>query len=135
MKMEKKNTIEYISWCLATNDRAVEKAILVLYKRQTPDEQATKSTRHRNNRGFNSADARIGTYLARHIRSGNRLTGKWLLKGRELAYFYIGQLIEEATFKMEREANQKIEQERVLSRIECEAIDELATLEAEAMED
>jgi hypothetical protein len=127
-----KNSTEYISWLLATNDRAVERAIVVLYNRQTVDEKAAEGTRHRNGRGFNIADAKKGTYMAKWILGGNHLTGQWLIDAKGLAYKYIGQLIEEATIKMEREI--RLEQEAVLSRIDREVAEEKAIIESEALE-
>lgn len=127
-----KNTAEYIGYVLTTNDKAVERAIVVLYNRQTNDEKRDKNTRHRNGRGFNGADARIGSYLAEWILKGNRLSGKWMLKARELAFFYMGQLVEEATLKLERESSKQEytnSLRAIETRIDREVSEELAILE------
>ena len=50
----------------------VEKAILVLYERQTADEQAGGETRHDNNQGFTSADARRMSFVAEWLRKSKR---------------------------------------------------------------
>lgn len=82
---------------LRTNNRAVEKAIVAIYNRQTADEKASHDTKHSNSVGFSGADARFGTYLAKWILKGNHLTGKFLADGRELAVKYRKQLLDEAT--------------------------------------
>lgn len=126
-----RNSPEYIGWLLATNDRAVERAILVLYSRQTEDEQMSKNTRHRNGRGFNSSEARKGSYMAKWVESGKHLSGQWLIDARTIAINHIGQLVEEATLKMEREQAQKQAEADLLNRISREAAEEQAILAEE----
>ena len=75
-----------------TNDRAVERAMVAIWERQTRDEQATETTRHHNGRGFAAWSARSGTYFAEWVRSGRRLTGKHLVKARKIALHHAGQL-------------------------------------------
>lgn len=79
---------------LMSNDRAVEKAIVALYHRQTVDEQHTSSTVHPNGRGFNAFHAERGTYWAKWVISGRRLTGRHLVGAREMACYYARQLAE-----------------------------------------
>lgn len=57
---------------LLDNPAWVEKAILVLYERQTADEQAGGETRHDNNQGFTSADARRMSFVAEWLRKSKR---------------------------------------------------------------
>ena len=57
-------TAEAIVNLLATNDRAVGRALVVLRNRQTADEQISESTKHHNNRGFRPCHARMGTSMA-----------------------------------------------------------------------
>ena len=78
---------------LMNNDRAVERGILAIYDGQTLDEKQSDATRHHNNIGFNAPDARRGSYYARWIRSGRRLTGKHLDKARMIMMKYAGQLV------------------------------------------
>ena len=75
-----------------SNDRAVERAMVAIWERQTADEQATQNTRHHNGRGFAAWSARSGTYFAEWVRSGRRLTGKHLVKARKIALHHAGQL-------------------------------------------
>jgi len=74
------------------NDRAVERAMVAIWERQTADEQETQGTRHHNGRGFAAWSARSGTYYAEWVRSGRRLTGKHLVKARKIALHHAGQL-------------------------------------------
>jgi len=75
-----------------SNDRAVERAMVAIWERQTADEQETQNTRHHNGRGFAAWSARSGTYFAEWVRSGRRLTGKHLVKARKIALHHAGQL-------------------------------------------
>lgn len=130
-----RNSPEYISWCLATKDNAVERAIICIFNRQTTDEKAAEDTRHRNGRGFSASDAKKGSYIAKWILSGHHLTGQWLMDARGMAFKYIGQLVEEATQKLEREsAKVKEEQDAMLSRIAREVAEEQAIIQSEAEE-
>jgi len=90
---------------LMTNPMAVEKAIVMLYDLQTEDEQSTRNTKHDNRRGFNTAHAKLGTYLARWIKSGRHLTGHYVDQGRQIALYYAGtQLLAAAKVKAARKA-------------------------------
>jgi len=84
---------------LLSNDRAVDRAMVILYQRQTVDERSTSSTKHTNGVGFNAADASLGTYYARWVMKGRRLSGQHLIKAREMALRYTGQLLEAAKIK------------------------------------
>ena len=79
---------------LASNPRAVERALVALYHRQTVDEQRTSTTKESNGVGFNARDAEYATYLARWVMSGKRLTGVHLVRGRRIATYYARQLAE-----------------------------------------
>lgn len=88
------HTPESIKDLLSKNDRAVERAILAIYGRQTLDEQAMGDTRHYNGIGFSGAHANLGSYLARWLLKGNHLTGKHLDKARHMSMHYSRQLAE-----------------------------------------
>ena len=87
-------TADRIVNILNTNNTAVERAIIAIYKRQTSDEKITQHTHHNNNVGFSAADARTGTYLAKWLLSGKHLDGRFLDKGRSIALKYRRQLTE-----------------------------------------
>jgi hypothetical protein len=75
-----------------TNDRAVERAMVAIWERQTRDEQVTEATRHHNGIGFSGWTAKSGTYFANWVRSGRSLTGRHLAKARKIALHHAGQL-------------------------------------------
>lgn len=83
----------------ATKPASVDRALVVLAARQTPDERTMGSTRVENARGFNKVDAQILTSLAEWVQLGRRLS----VKQRSLAVRklpkYWRQLAEEAEAK------------------------------------
>ena len=92
-------TRDEIEGMLRTNDRAVERAMVAIWERQTADEQATQAVHHHNGRGFAGWSARSGTYFAEWVRSGRHLTGKHLAKARKIALYHAGQLTDFANGK------------------------------------
>ena len=92
-------TKEKVTQLLQSNNLAVERAILVLYHRQTLDEQSNKETKHSNGVGFSGAHARLGTYYARWLITGNHLTGVHLEKARRMVLHYTSQLMDEILSK------------------------------------
>ena len=92
----KRWTKEEIARLIEKNDFAVEKAMLALYRRQTSDEQSSESTKHSNKKGFSAAHARRGSYYARWVQGGRRLTGRHLDNARSIASHYTQQLLDEA---------------------------------------
>lgn len=101
-------TKERIQHLLNTNDRAVERAIVAIYDRQTQDEKRDSDTKHNNHRGFRSNHAVTGSYYARIILKGwKQPNGKQqvhlnpvkLEKARAIAMQYHRQLCEVANEK------------------------------------
>lgn len=86
------HTKEEIKALLLRNDRAVERALLAIYNRQTGEERQAERTVVHNGIGFSAFDASLGSYLASWISKGKPLTGPFLEKGRRLATKYVGQL-------------------------------------------
>jgi hypothetical protein len=82
-----------IQTLLATNPRAVEKALVVIYNNQTNSEQHSDSTEDANGIGFSGVHARSGSYYAKWVISGKHLDGKHLEKARKIAMKYHRQLI------------------------------------------
>lgn len=80
-----------------TNDRAVMKALLVLYSRQTAAEQATQATREHNGRGFSAFDAEILSSFAMQVKTRGTLTAKQLEVARKRVRSYWKQLLEVAS--------------------------------------
>lgn len=79
---------------LATNDRAVERAIVQLYRRQLADEQQAHATMHDNGMGYNSADARVCSEYARRLLAGGSLMHHEMADARQRSYKYAGQLLD-----------------------------------------
>lgn len=87
-----KHTDESIRTLLTSNDKAVRRALVVLFERQTTDEQATDAARHSNNKGFNHADAKQGSRMARVVLSGRPLASWNMARARTILHKYAGQL-------------------------------------------
>lgn len=81
---------------LRTNPKAVERAMVVLFNRQTRAEQSTESTNVLNQRGFSAFNAKTGSYYVKWVMSGRHLTGMHLEKARKIAIRHSKQLVEEA---------------------------------------
>lgn len=99
-------TVNSIKTLLATNDRAIGRALVVLKNRQTLDEQATEHTRHRNGRGFRPAHAFMGCRMAVFFEKKGYLSPKqvnyWrkpMKCGNTRIEIYARQLLEEAQIK------------------------------------
>ena len=58
---------ESIAALLVNNDKAVYRALIVLFERQTADERDAGETNHLNGMGFNGRDAGFGTSLAKQV--------------------------------------------------------------------
>lgn len=96
MKTTTKYTPEAIAQILSKNDRAVERAMHVLYRLQTASEQVNSETSVHNGVGFSAAHARLGSYYARWVMCGKALTGNHLVRARKIALKYTRQLSEVA---------------------------------------
>ena len=94
-------TKEQIVEMLGKNDKAICRALVVLYNNQTSEEQQTESTRVNNGKGFSGPDARIGTSMAKFYMSRGFLTNQQLSywrrpskKGTMKIAKYVRQLLE-----------------------------------------
>lgn len=85
---------DQIKALIARSDRAVERALVAIYDRQTQDEKRVSDTRHFNKIGFSAAHAKKGSYYARWVNSGRNLTGYHLDRARSIAMHYARQLAE-----------------------------------------
>lgn len=105
----------------ALSNMAVEKALLVLYARQTQDEQITQSTSQVNGRGFNAFDAEILSSFACQVESkkgagrklGECLTEKQMILARKKVVRYVRQLAEVANEKAQASSPKKEEVKEV----------------------
>lgn len=79
--MSKVYTHDDIVQLLATNDKAVARALVVLTERQTADEQRAEETKYHNGEGFRPCHARMGTSMA------NFYSKRGYLSPKQLAYW------------------------------------------------
>jgi hypothetical protein len=77
-------TKQQVSELILTNDRAVERALIVLFNRQTRAERATNTTHLHNDIGFTHADSHWGCINAKMVLDGKRLTPFQLAQWRRL---------------------------------------------------
>ncbi len=105
---------------LEKNDLAVERALVVLFDRQTQDEKRDAETKHTNARGFRKNHDHTGSYYACIILKGwkgangkNRvhLNPVKLGKARSIVLHYHRQLCEEANAKATKDKAAQIERE------------------------
>jgi hypothetical protein len=90
-----------------TNDKAVYRALVVLFERQTADEQSSEATNHLNGMGFNGTDARFGSSLAKQVIAFEKGESKYryplsrtqLEAARKMVRKYAGQLAKVANAK------------------------------------
>jgi hypothetical protein len=94
MKVQSKWNKETVTTLLMSNSKAVEHAILVVYKNQTADEQRSETVKYHNGEGFLPMHARRGTYYANWINSGKHLNGRHLEIARTMTLKYTRQLID-----------------------------------------
>ncbi len=102
-------TKETIIRMLATDKRAVARALVVLHARQTDDEQAQESTRYLNGRGFRPCHSRMGSSMAKQFLHKGFLSDKqisyWRVPDKTGAMrigIYWAQLLEEAELKVKK---------------------------------
>lgn len=98
---------ENIEELLKTNDRAVMRALVVLYSFQTQDEKEAGLTLHPNKRGFNAYDARALSKAIEKVKTDEGFTKEELDCIRPKILKYSAQL---ATVANEREAERKQEE-------------------------
>jgi hypothetical protein len=93
--MEKVWTKRSVQDLLATNDKAVCKALVHLFNRQTDSEQAIENTKYRNDVGFTAADAPRLTSIAKFYLSRKFLSPKQVALVRKRILKYWKQLLQE----------------------------------------
>lgn len=91
MKVWEKAKIRNI---LIRSNEAVEKGIVAIFERQTADEQRAQTARYNNSIGFSAAHASRGSYYAKWVKGGRKLSGNHVLEGRKLILHYVRQLVE-----------------------------------------
>lgn len=87
-------TPEEIKALLGESDKAVARAILAIYNRQTEDEKIVKETSAANGVGYSGVDANFMSSLAQFYQSKGFLSTGQLKYGRKAIMKYAGQLTE-----------------------------------------
>lgn len=93
-------TIDQIRERIRTDNRALERALVVLHERQTIHERAVRASIKSNGVGFNAADARRLSELAEWVERkenaplGRRLFPRQHEAARALVAKYAGQLLD-----------------------------------------
>lgn len=95
-------TKEQIVQLLATNDKAVARALVRINQNQTADEQKQETVKYQNGKGFRPCHARLGTSMAKFFQSRGYLTQKQInywrktdRKGNMRIGIYANQLLKE----------------------------------------
>lgn len=84
----------WIQNLLDSNDLAVCRALIVIFERQTTDEQAYDYTRDANSVGFSGVDAEICSSFAKQYQSRGFLSPKQMVVARKKMKKYWKQLAE-----------------------------------------
>ena len=89
-------TKEQVKDLLATDLKWMERGVIVLYERQTEDEQKSGQTQVYNNRGFNGTDSRYMTWVAKWLleHKSHHLNEKHRAKVAKSLPKYWGQIME-----------------------------------------
>lgn len=87
-------TKERIHHLLDTNPQAVMRAAIALLERQTPEEKAGAYTRLSNGVGYSKFDAESMTRFCSAVKSGARISDKWLAYARGRCKRYWRQLVD-----------------------------------------
>jgi hypothetical protein len=91
-----------ITGLLMSNDAALHRAVVAIYRRQTASEQASLQTKEDNGVGFSGCDAEILSSFAQKILKGWIMTPKCVAIARKKMPKYWKQLAEVAMEKQHR---------------------------------
>ena len=79
---------------LDRNDKAVYRAILLIYSFQTDEEKYMGTTKTVNGKGFNKFDVEVLSSFAMQLRRGQELTLKQMYVARPKIKKYVGQILQ-----------------------------------------
>lgn len=85
-------TVQMIRTLLQQDEAFLYKALLLLFERQTQDEQDVLMTKHRNKVGFSAADGTLLSQYASIVQNTGKLRHDLLDHCRERMLKYAGQL-------------------------------------------
>lgn len=92
-------TQDMIKELIRTNDKAVVRALLVIYNYQTDSEKAWGETKFDNGIGFNGVDANILTSFAQQVNARGFLSPKQMFIARKKMLKYAGQILKHMELK------------------------------------
>lgn len=78
---------------LLKNDKAVKRALILIYSFQTETEKSTENTIEENGVGFSGADANILSSFAKQLKTKSYLSPKQLEITRKRIIKYAGQIL------------------------------------------
>lgn len=87
---------------LDRNDKAVYRAILLIYSFQTDEEKYMGTTKTVNGKGFSKFDVEVLSSFAMQLRRGQELTLKQMYVARPKIKKYVGQILQ---YMKDREEN------------------------------
>lgn len=90
----------YFKYKIPRNNELLKRSILVIYELQTNTEQEKEQTKERNGVGFNSADDKVLSKIAKKLKNKEQLTNKELEIARLRITKYWKQLMMHALQKM-----------------------------------
>lgn len=105
---QRKHLVAKLKDVLAKQEAWAVRAMLLIYKHQTDDEQTKDSTDHHNDVGFNANDAFILSQFAKSYHKWGRLTPKQLAIVHRKMPKYARQLIEHTGIEKVANALEKI---------------------------
>lgn len=97
----------YLQKLIKTNNKALLKAIKIVYDNQTPEEKAWYSSCEYNGKGFNRWDSGEMSAIAEKIKKKEQLKPNEIIHSRFVMPKYWKQLMEESKRKMEVERLEK----------------------------
>ena len=122
---------DYLKNLVKTNDRALFKAIILIYDMQTNEEKSTGSSVEENNAGFSKVDAYEMGIVAKKIKRGDPLTKGEIAKSKTKMPKYWKQLMIISKRNMqehkEEEAMQEAVQEEYYEQLRFEDVIEEKT--------
>ena len=95
----KKERREKIQELLLSSNKAVVRAVVAIYRRQTMDEQSSEQTKQRNYQGFCANDAPLMSMYAKQILQYGGLSPQQVKIARERIIRYTRQLADIAELK------------------------------------
>ena len=90
---------EVVKNLIKTDNRWTLRTLIILYNRQTTDEQQNQQTTHCNSRGFNGTDSVILSSFSVQVNRGRTLSEKQMNVCRKLLPKYWKQVIDEINIK------------------------------------